>query len=95
MPGIPENEYTQRLVKAMMAAGTEEELLAFLTDLCTVPELEAMSQRLEIAKGLNAGETYESLRRRLGASNTTITRVSSALSYGAGGYKSVLEKLKE
>ncbi len=85
----------EELARAFLSLESEEECLAFLKDLCTAPELEDLSQRLRIAEGLSAGETYESLRQRLGVSNTTITRVSSALSYGEGGYRSILKKLEK
>ena len=89
----PGGDARHQLIRALLSLSDEEECLAFLQDLCTAAEIEDLSQRLQIAKGLASGETYESLRQRLGASNTTITRVSSALSYGEGGYASVLKKL--
>ena len=94
MSRTEENALLGQLIKAIASCESEEELSALLSDLCTVYELEEMAQRFELAKGLYCGETYESLRKRLGVSNTTITRVSSALSYGAGGYKSVLVKIE-
>lgn len=89
----PDEDARHQLVRAILSLSDEGECLAFLQDLCTAAEIEDLSQRLEIARGLSAGETYEALRQRLGASNTTITRVSSALSYGEGGYASVLKKI--
>ena len=51
-----------------------------------------MAQRLQVAKLLLAGETYESIRQRLPVSSSTITRINTALQYGAGGYRAVLER---
>lgn len=53
------------------------------------------SQRLQVAKRLLAGETYDAIRAQLPVSSTTITRINTALHYGAGGYASVLRRLAE
>ena len=53
-------------------------------------ETQAMKDRL--AKRLLAGETYESIRKQIPVSSATITRVNTALQFGSGGYRTVLEK---
>ena len=68
---------------------------AFLTDLCTIKELQDMAQRLSAAKMLKNGENYLNIASEIGISTATISRVSRALNYGTGGYDMVLEKLKE
>ena len=82
------------LFQAILALNSEEECRAFFQDLCTVAELRAMSQRLEVALLLDKGMIYNDILQRTGASSATISRVNRALQYGADGYKAVLPKLK-
>ncbi len=82
------------LFQAILSLGSEEECRAFFQDLCTVAELRAMSQRLEVALLLDEGMIYNDILQRTGASSATISRVNRALQYGADGYKAVLPKLK-
>ena len=88
-------EHIDELARAMASLESEAECLAFLRDLCTMRELIQLSQRLQVAKRLLAGETYDAIQARLPVSSTTITRISTALHYGAGGYRSVLRRLEE
>ena len=83
------------LYKAIVSLETVEECRNFFQDLCTVAELRAMAQRLEVAQLLDEGLIYNDILQRTGASSATISRVNRALQYGAGGYSSVLVKLKE
>ena len=53
-----------------------------------------MAQRLQVAKLLNQGLKYADIAERTGASTATISRVSRCLSYGADGYKLVLERME-
>ncbi len=94
MPKI-DKEYLQQLYKAILSLETEEECRAFLDDICTVQELEALSQRFEVAKLLHQGKNYVDINKQTGASTATIGRVSKCLTYGDGGYKTALEKLEE
>ena len=83
------------LYKAIVSLETVEECQNFFQDLCTVAELRAMAQRLEVAQLLDEGLIYNDILQRTGASSATISLVNRALQYGAGGYSSVLVKLKE
>ena len=83
------------LYQAILKLKTPEECYNFLMDLCTVPELNAMEQRFEVAKLLNEGMIYNDILERTGASSATISRVNRSLLGGAGGYESILEKMKE
>ena len=69
-----------------------DECRNFFEDICTVKELQDISQRLQVAKKLNDGKNYQEITKETGASTATISRVNRCLSYGSGGYKSVLEK---
>ena len=82
------------LYQAILALDSEEECRAFFQDLCTVAELRAMSQRLEVALLLDEGLIYNDILQRTGASSATISRVNRALQYGADGYKTVLPRVK-
>ncbi|MFG6350076.1 MAG: TrpR-like protein [Oscillospiraceae bacterium] len=82
------------LYQAILALETPEECRAFFQDLCTVAELRAMAQRLEVAQLLDEGLIYNDILQRTGASSATISRVNRALQYGANGYKTVLPRLK-
>ena len=88
------NHQNRLLFQAILALDSEEEFRAFFQDLCTVAELRAMSQRLEVALLLDEGMIYNDILQRTGASSATISRVNRALQYGADGYKAVLPKLK-
>ena len=81
------------LFEAILALRDREECRAFFQDLCTVAELKAMAQRLEVAQLLDQGLIYNDILRRTGASSATISRVNRALQYGADGYKTVLPRL--
>ena len=85
---------TDLLYKAILSLGTPEECRAFFQDLCTVAELRALAQRLEVAQLLDEGMIYNDILQRTGASSATISRVNRALQYGADGYKTVLPRLK-
>lgn len=86
---------TDQLCKAILSLKDEEQCYKFFLDVCTVSELKAMAQRLEVAKMLDEGCIYETIVEKTGASTATISRVKRALVYGADGYRSVLKVLEE
>ncbi len=86
---------TDRLMKAMLSLDSEETAYRFFEDLCTIPEIKSISQRLEVAYLLRKGETYQKIEEVTGASSATISRVNRALSYGADGYNRVLNAMDE
>lgn len=83
------------LFQAILQLQTEEECYHFFEDVCTISELKALSQRLQVAKMLQTGRTYQQIESDTGASTATISRVKRYLQYGAGGYGLVLSRLKE
>lgn len=87
-------DQTALLFDAVLSLKTTEECRAFFQDLCTVAELKALSQRLEVAQLLDDGMIYNDILQRTGASSATISRVNRALQYGSDGYKTVLPRLK-
>jgi len=90
---IPEQDAL--LFEAILALKDREECRAFFQDLCTVAELRAMAQRLEVAQLLDQGMIYNDILQRTGASSATISRVNRALQYGADGYKTILPRLSQ
>ena len=71
-----------------------EECRKFFEDVCTIKELEDISQRLEVAKLLKKGCNYQSISKETGASTATISRVNKCINYGSGGYKLVLSDIE-
>ena len=87
-------EENLRLFKAILSLENEEECALFFEDLCTINEIVSLSQRLSVAKKLDEGKTFSTITTETGASSATIGRVNRCLSYGNGGYKNIIEKLK-
>ena len=88
------DELSEQLCEAVLELSTVDECYQFFEDICTVSELKAFSQRLEVARMLDAKHTYDEIVERTGASTATISRVKRCLNYGADGYKLILERLK-
>jgi TrpR-related protein YerC/YecD len=84
---------TDQLWRAVLALRTPDECYRFFQDLCTIGELRALAARLEVARLLAAGLTYDEIARRTGASSATISRVRRFLEYGADGYRTILARL--
>lgn len=87
------NHMNDQLFEAILKLKSVEECYAFFEDLCTINELKALSQRLEVAKLLEEGEIYENIVENTGASTATISRIKRCLVYGADGYTLVLDRL--
>ena len=80
------------LYKQILKLETEEECAAFLEDLCTMKELQSMAQRVQAAKMLLEGKTYQEIIAETDISSATLARVSRCVRYGDGGYKNILKK---
>lgn len=81
--------------EALLTLENKEECYQFFEDVCTINELHAISQRLQVAVDLKNEQKYREIEEKTGASTATISRVNKSLYYGAGGYDMVLERLKE
>lgn len=90
-----QSEAADRLFEAILSLQSVEECYRFFEDLCTVAELHALSQRMEVAMLLRGGETYTAIAEKTGASTATISRVNRCLAYGADGYETVLRRLAQ
>lgn len=89
------DENMDTLFRAILQLETVEECYQFFEDLCTVSELKAMSQRLEVALMLDKKCVYTDIASQTGASTATISRVNRCLHYGNDGYATILKRLKE
>ena len=87
------NPETDLLFECILKLETVEECYRFFTDICTIKELQAMSQRLQVAKQLYEGRNYNEVYSGTGVSSATICRVNKCLNYGDGGYRMVLDRL--
>lgn len=83
------------LYRAIISLRDEDECRRFLQDLCTVSELKAMEQRMEVAMLLDDNLIYSEILERTGASSATISRVNRCLHYGSDGYRTIIPRLKE
>lgn len=82
-----------QLFEAILTLKNVDECYIFFEDLCTVNEIQSMSQRLEVARMLGNGNTYNQIESETGASTATISRVKRCLNYGNDGYKLALDRL--
>ncbi len=86
---------TEGLFEAVLKLETKEDCYRFFEDLCTINEIQAMGQRLQVAKLLREKKTYTEIESRTKASTATISRINKCLNYGADGYNRILARLEE
>ncbi len=90
-----QNADTDFLFDAILQLKDRDDCYRFFEDLCTVPELKAMAQRITVAKMLDDKCVYTDIEAKTGASTATISRVNRALTYGCDAYRMVFDRLKE
>ena len=83
------------LFEAVLTLKDMEDCYRFFEDICTINEIHAIAQRLQVAKLLSEKKTYNEIESTTGASTATISRLNKCLVYGADGYKRVLAGMKE
>ncbi len=88
-------EMLTKLYDAILTLRDSDECDKFFDDICTIQELEALSQRLEVARALKSGKSYAEVNKLTGASTATICRVGKCLNYGSGGYDMVISRMNE
>jgi TrpR-related protein YerC/YecD len=86
------NEKTDSLFKAILSLKTVKEAEVFFRDLCTIDEIEEMSERWQIAQMVNRGLPYREIAEKLNVSTTTVARVALWLNNGMGGYRLALDR---
>lgn len=82
-----------QLFDAILSLETREECHRFFDDVATMNEIQSLTQRLQVAKMLNEGSTYNEIEEETKASTATISRVRRSLDYGSGGYGEILNRL--
>jgi TrpR-related protein YerC/YecD len=87
----PRNHKEKNLVKAFLKLKSEKDIANFLRDLLTLAEIEEFANRLEVARLLTQGLSYQRIAEKTGVSTATVTRVAHWLFRGCGGYKKVLK----
>lgn len=83
------------LCVAISLLHTPEEVRAFLRDLCTPAELQAMADRWAVVDYLKRGLPYRTIHRLTGVSVTTIGRVARFLAEGHGGYETASARVEK
>jgi TrpR-related protein YerC/YecD len=82
------------LVRALRSLESPEETKRFLRDLCTLPELEALTHRWQIARLVDQGVPYLEIAERVPTSTATVTRVAQWVRHGSGGYRAALDRVQ-
>lgn len=90
-----ERKYYDNFVRAVLSLQNEEEVRKFFEDVCTIKEIQDITHRLEVAKLLSEGKVFNEISKETGTSSATIGRVNKCLMYGPGGYRTVLERLRD
>lgn len=88
VPGLP------ALADALLTLETTDEVERFLRDLCTLPELEALTHRWQTVLLLDEGVPYVEIAGRVPTSTATVTRVAQWLRHGTGGYAVALDRTR-
>ena len=83
------------LFDGILTLKNREDCYRFFEDICTVNEIHAIAQRLQVAKLLSQKKTYSEIEEETKASTATISRINKCLVYGADGYRRVLDRLSE
>ena len=81
--------------EAVLSLENKEECYQFFEDVCTIKELIAIAQRVEVAKMLREERTYIDIGKETGASTATISRVNRSLNNGNAGFDMVLNRIKK
>ena len=82
------------LADAVLTLRSREEARRFLRDLCTLPELEALTHRWQTVKLLEDNVPYLEIAERVPTSTATVTRVAQWLHHGTGGYQLALDRVR-
>jgi TrpR-related protein YerC/YecD len=83
----------RNLYAALAALQSADECRAFLRDLCTPAEIQAMADRWSVVEFLQRGLPYREIHKLTGVSVTTIGRVARFLAGGNGGYAVAVKRV--
>ncbi|MBP7370341.1 MAG: DNA-binding transcriptional regulator [Arenimonas sp.] len=85
----------ESLAIALNGLKNPEQIYAFLVDLCTPAELEAMADRWQVVEPLTKALPYRQIHDETGVSVTTIGRVARCLELGTGGYQLAMKNFRK
>jgi TrpR-related protein YerC/YecD len=86
-------EQVDQLFDAILSLKDREECYRFFDDIATMSEVHSLSQRMQVAKMLTQGYTYNEIEKETKASTATISRVRRCLNFGSEGYELVLSRI--
>lgn len=92
---LKHTEQVDQFFRAVLSLESLDECYRYFEDVCTVKEVMTIAQRLEVARMLQNGMSYQQTIAQTGASSATISRVKRCLDYGDGGYAMVLGRLTD
>ena len=92
---LKRDRQTDELFRSILLPEDLEECYRYFEDLCTMKEIRDLGQRLEGARRLDGGRSSVQEGEATGASSATIGRVKRCLDYGSGGYRLILDRMKE
>ncbi len=90
-----DSNMAKQFYSAVLSLKTEDECRSFFEDVCTIKELQDLSQRLQVAFLLDEGRNYQEISKATSVSSATISRVNRCLVYGDGGYRTVIGRVRE
>lgn len=85
----PRERAVAELARALASVDDPATMSAFLEDLCTPAELEALSDRWAVVPMVADGVPYRQVHEETGVSVTTVGRVARCVEQGTG-YRAVL-----
>lgn len=94
VPGNQRQRALAELSAALARLRSADEVEAFLRDLCTPAEIEALSDRWQVVPHLLKGEPYREIHDATAVSVTTIGRVARCLAERGSGYQLAAKRLK-
>lgn len=84
-----------QLFDAILSLQNREECYRFFDDIATMSEIHSIAQRLQVARMLIDGHTYNVIEQETNASTATISRVRRCINFGNDGYKMVLDRTSD
>lgn len=88
------SELKNQLYEIIASLKDAKEVEMFLSDLCTMQEIEYMAQRVESAKLLINNMTYQEVFKQVNISSATLSRISKCVKYNEG-YNTVIKRFIE
>jgi TrpR-related protein YerC/YecD len=88
-------KYLDLLWSSIAKLETRSEVEVFFNDLLSESEALMLSRRIEIARRLLKGDSYDSIAQDLKMGMDTINRVQRWLIAGSGGYKKAIDKISK